>query len=271
MAAVDQDEHAHAVYTARYDHPAHRWNLAGVKPERLASLGAALWWMSPPCQPFTVRGRGRDVHDRRCRSFLHLLQVLDAAPPPVLALENVPGFAGSTAHGRLRAVLHRHGYHVWEQNVCPSELGVPNRRRRFYLLARRDAPLPPIALTPVPPRPLSAFLDPIDRVDPELYVEAELQRRYDGALAIVHADDPEAVTHCFTSAYGRSPVYSGSYLQDAQGLRRFSPEEIVRLLGFHDLRFPPAMPRAKRWKLAGNSLSVTVVRQLLAPLAAALR
>jgi DNA (cytosine-5)-methyltransferase 1 len=262
VVAVDQDEHAHRVYTANFAHPAHRWNLAVVKAERLAKLEADLWWMSPPCQPFTVRGLGRDVDDPRCASFLRVMDLVGELRPPALALENVPLFAGSRAHARLRATLARAGYDVRERLLCPSDLGVPNERRRFYLIASR-APLPAPAPDPRAPSRLADHLDP----DPDdaLYVPEDQQRRYEGALAIVDARDPDAVTHCYTAAYGRSPVYSGSYVRDARGVRRLSPHEILRLLGF-PRGFALPVPTPKAYKLAGNSLSVLAVRAVLAPL-----
>ena len=74
-----------------------------------------------------------------------------------------------------------------------------------------------------------------------------------------------SVTACFTSAYGRSPVRSGSYLATAAGIRRFSPAEILRLLGFPaDYELPPEMTLRNAWRLVGNSLSVPAVRTVLA-------
>lgn len=260
--AIDQDEAAHQVYVHNHPHPAFRRNLASVRPDYLAGFGADLWWMSPPCQPHTVRGRGRDVDDPRSASLLNLLHCIAVCEPRAVALENVPGFAGSRAHARLTATLRQHGYAWHEQLICPTELGVPNERRRFYLAATRHGSPPSFDLTPLPRRALRHYLD--REVDPELAVPAELLRRYGTALPVVDADDPDAVTHCFTSAYTRSPVYAGSYLLQGGVVRQLSPDEILRLLGFEPpLRWPPAVSRAKRYKLVGNSLSVTVVQRVL--------
>jgi hypothetical protein len=109
-------------------------------------------------------------------------------------------------------------------------------------------------------------------------VDPELVRRYEGALDVVDPDVPGAVTACFTAAYGRSPVRSGSYLalngpdgpgnpSDQPRLRRFSPTEVLRLLGFPAaFTLPPDLPPEKAWPLAGNSLSVPAVRRVLSSL-----
>ena len=88
--------------------------------------------------------------------------------------------------------------------------------------------------------------------------------RYGAALHVVRAEDPDAVTTCFTSAYGRSPVRSGSYLATETGLRRFSPAEILRLLGFSaSYRLPADLPLENAWRLVANSLSIVAIRSVL--------
>ena len=153
------------------------------------------------------------------------------------------------------------GYRTREIVLCPTELGVPNRRRRFYLVAGLEE-LEPEMRTPVERRSLRAYLDPEPSLD--LWVEEELVSQYRQALDIVNPGSSTAVTACFTSAYGRSPVRSGSYLETPTGIRRFSPQEILRLLGFPtDFGLPPDLPTSVAWRLVGNSLSVPAVRCVL--------
>ncbi len=263
--AIDHDEEAHCVYVANHGDHALRRNLDSVKAELLE--GADAWWLSPPCQPYTVRGKGRDVDDPRARSLLHLLELLErgaVAPPRRLAMENVPGFPGSRGHARVRSVLRGLGYQVREVDLCPSELGVPMVRRRWYLLADREAEVPEVPRA-LRPRPLAVHLRAdVDRsTHPELFASSELLERYGSNLPEVDARDPAAVTHCFTGAYGKSPVYSGSWLRTDEGLRRLLPEEIARLMGFPEGFALPVEKRAKAYKLVGNALSVDAVRALL--------
>jgi site-specific DNA-cytosine methylase len=264
VAAVDINRLALEVYAANFSHPVAARTLDSIEPADLDRWQADLWWLSPPCQPFTRRGLGRDDADPRSTSLLHLIDLIGEAPPPLLALENVPGFAGSRTHGRLRAVLDAHGFEVREQVLCPTDLGVPNRRRRFYLVAARQALAEPPPL-PMLERELISCLDPEPAV--ELWPNADLLRRYRHAIDRVDAGEPAALTACFTSAYGRSPVRSGSYLETPGGPRRFSPAEILRLLGFPpSYRLPPELALTNAWRLVGNSLSVDVVRHVLAHL-----
>lgn len=256
VAAIDHDPYAHAVYTQSFDHPAHRLNLVSVKASRLEAFGADLWWMSPPCQPYTIRGARRDLDDRRAESFVHLLEVLETVRPTALIVENVPGFEGSLAHARLRHTLR--DYALAELEWCPTQFGHPVQRRRFFLVATQhpvDTTLPA-----VPRRPLTTFLDPVPPAHTRL--DDAFLARFGGALHVVDPTHPNAEAVCFTGAYGRSPVYAGSYLLEDGRPRRFSPAEIARLHGFDERLRLPDDPR-RSYKLLGNSLAVPVVRALL--------
>lgn len=277
VAAIDINRVALGVYGHNFDHPTQARQVRSVSAAELARLDADLWWASPPCQPFTRRGLGRDLDDPRAATFRDLVERLGAVRPRYFAMENVRGFEGSRAHGLLLETLRQGGYaDLREVCLCPSQLGMPNRRPRFYLVASRDGALgstEPEA--EAPRRPLAAFLDPVFEGEPEsdrawtrdarLAVDPDLARRYEGALHVVEAEDDRALTACFTSAYGRSPVRSGSYLGVGEGkIRRFSPTEVLRLLGF-PARFelPRNLSHSSAWRLVGNSLSLPPVRRVL--------
>lgn len=262
VAAVDIHRGALDVYRHNFAHPTVAATLESLTADRLAAWDADLWWLSPPCQPFTRRGLRRDDADPRARSLLHLIGLLRRTPPRLLALENVPGFRRSRTRTLLIEALVEAGYEVREQILCPSRLGLPNRRERYYLAASREG-LRDAGPPRMERRSLRELLD--DPPEAGLAVDPDLAARYRHALDVVRADDPEAVAACFTSAYGRSPVRSGSYLATPDGgLRRFSPREVLRLLGFpSDFELPSGLTRSQAWRLVGNSLSVPAVRRVL--------
>ena len=261
VRAVDINRHAIDVFRHNFDHRATIGSVESIAGEELRALQTDFWWLSPPCQPFTARGKQRDLADPRSTSLLKMLGRLSEILPAALALENVPGFASSRAADCLRDVLGRAGYAWREVVLCPTQFGVPNRRRRFYLVASRHGrpSLPPIASSP---KRLQDLLDapPHER----LTVADDFVRSYRGAIDIVDASDPAAVCSCFTSAYGRSHVRSGSYLTQQGRVRRFSPTEMLRLLGFPpSFQLPSNRRTSTAWKLIGNSLSIPVITHVL--------
>lgn len=270
VAALDQSRVALDVYRLNFPgHAARERNLEQVTRTELLDAGADLWWLSPPCQPYSVRGRRRDLDDPRARSLAHLLELFATIPaaslPYHLAVENVAGFACSRARELLTGLLFERGYRVRERLRCPTELGVPSRRPRYYLTASRHG-LTPQRSQPRPSRPLQHYLDPQLDADPpaELLLSPQVLASFGAGLRMLDPADPAAYTTCFTAGYGKSLMHAGSYLRCGAGVRRFAPLEVAHLLGFPaTFRFPEGMAQRKRWQLLGNSLSVTAVREVL--------
>lgn len=268
VAAVDVNTVALGVYGHNF--PGHETfcrSVESVEPKRAAAWDADLWWASPPCQPFTRRGLSKGLDDARARTFVALMDLVAAVRPPSFAMENVVGFETSAARDLLLRTLEGAGYsELREHLVCPQELGRPNRRPRYYAVASRNSLGPGPSLEP-DRRSLDEALEPFepspDAID-SLRLTPEHLRRYDGALHIVERHDPDAVTGCFTSAYGRSHVRSGSFLRHGTGARRFSPREILSLLDFPaSYQLPADLSAKSAWRLVGNSLALEPVRRAL--------
>lgn len=270
VAAVDINQNAAEVYRRHFPHPYLVRAIEDIDAARIAEWQANIWWVSAPCQPFTRRGNRLDQRDRRCRGLDQVVKLLGKLPPDHFLLENVVGFGGSQAHTRLRKQLDQLDYRVLELHRCPTELGIPNRRPRFYLMASRTLPLAaePFALEAGSQQRLKLrhFLDSGEREGDHL--SEEVTGKYLAGMNVVTPDDD--CSNCFTSAYGKSLTKSGSYVREASGrLRRFSPVEVARLLGYpgestaRALRFPESLTDRQLWKLLGNSISVWVVRDLI--------
>lgn len=263
VAAIDIDRRVVPVYCKN-----HRVEPIVKTIESIRQIPSGdLWWLSPPCQPYTKRGRGEAEDDPRSQGLARVIELIDQERPKRIILENVPEFQGSHHHQLLEQTLQHAGYAQQVDEFCPTQWNVPMRRRRFYLRARRDqAHINPVTFEPVG-RPLPECIDESSWEDPSLLVSESEQAKYQEAMSIVDADDRTAIAACFTSAYGDSPVHAGSYLRCSRRnlLRRFSPQEIGRLMGYREgFWWPSDLDQRARYQLLGNALSVTVVRALLA-------
>jgi site-specific DNA-cytosine methylase len=263
MAAVDINQRAQVTYERNHRGPFWVREIESLTDDELAGLSADLWWMSPPCQPYTRRGKQRDLLDLRAKPLLRMISAINVCRPNFIALENVIGFAASQSYARLREMLDGCGYHTQCIEACPSHMGWPNRRPRFYLLASR-LPLAPWKSLPMCHATLPALLVPLTESERSgLQFASGIADKYAAALDCVDAEDGQAVSACFASSYGKAYLKSGSYVRDAGGLRRFAPREVARLLGFPDSFQLDHLSQRGAWKLLGNSLSLPVVRYVL--------
>lgn len=259
--AVDINQTALDVFRQNFSHQVINKTIESLSIDEVDSWQVCLWWMSPPCQPFTRRGKRLDLEDPRSAGFLRLMELFEELRPLHLAMENVPEFGGSQAQRLLLSKLRRARYEFQQIVICPTAFGGHNRRRRYYLIASRN-PLvrwkPPVAGS------VSRELETINKH--EAGVDPSWLEQYSDAMHIVDRQafcDGKCQTNCFTSAYGRSPVRSGSYLSVDGKVRLFTPREIIWQLGF-DKRFSmPELPYPKLWPLVGNSLALNCVRYVL--------
>ncbi|WP_186775387.1 DNA cytosine methyltransferase [Rubripirellula tenax] len=266
--AIDIDRDCGVVYQHNFGLAVDHQTIESIDWGSLVEIGDDAWWMSPPCQPYCRRGRGDHENDRRCDALLSLIAWLDNQPttlPRAMVLENVPQFASSSHRDRLCCSLERNGFRTSEVVLCPTQFGIPNRRRRYYLIASRTH-----EATVAAPHDTSlrfSVADVLDSPPPTqspLWLAIEVASKYAGALDIVDADDPLAMTACFASGYGKSIIRSGSYLRHDGRLRRFSPDEVARLLGYSaEFSFPLEIADRKRWKMLGNGLSIPVAKAVL--------
>lgn len=262
VAAVDASSHVVETYNRNFEPVARQRNILQMDVEAFAAYDAQLWWMSPPCAPFTRRGLQLDLSDHRTVSYLRVVRAIAALRPAVVAMENVEGFASSQAREQLLTALE--GYAITEWVLCPTALGVPNKRPRFYLVAQRDAQAA-LRRGEVPERPLTAWDDYIESdVDDRYRVPDDILERYGRGFHVLDREEP--YTTCFTGSYGKSWNFTGSYLRLPDGgLRRFTPREVLNFLGFDAaFDFPSDFDDRQRYKYAGNSLSLTAVRHVLA-------
>lgn len=272
-AAFDQSEHANATYEFNLGLKPISRNLDSIRFQDIAP--AKVWWLSPPCTPFSRRGHQLDTADPRAAAFLNLMSLLPRFSPEVVLLENVGGFAESTGELLLYDTLAKAGYRYCRVSLCPSQFGIPSLRPRLFYVAtlRDDVNLPSrttLNRAGFEANQSPALSDYLDQEPvPETFLPENLRLRYERSLDIVEdPTDPNARAICFTSGYARTMRAGGSFLRMSGGsLRRFSPKEIVRLLGFPDsFAFPSHVNLNAQWRLAGNSVDLTCIRYLLSRL-----
>ncbi len=99
----------------------------------------------PPCQGFSAIRRlngSRRVQDSRNDLIFDFLRLVLGLRPKAVMIENVPGLKQNVRLPKLKAELKRLGYTINVAIKDAQHFGVPQRRKRFILLAGRGDAIP---------------------------------------------------------------------------------------------------------------------------------
>ena len=267
-SAFDQNAMANGVYQSNFGLVPGSTTLDSIKLSQIPDVD--IWWMSPPCTPYSVRGKQADIDDPRAKSVLRLLEVLPLKKPSIFFLENVLGFEQSKVRQLLLQTLADMNYNVIEKQLCSTDFGTPMKRPRHFVVASRELTLSAECfnvkrtISPQSPRlPVRSFLD--QSFDEGLLMPEAEFRKYEAVLNVIDPNDDVVTCICFTKGYYRCRSASGSLIRLPDGrVRRFSSREILRLLGFSDTyRFPAGVSEEQCAGLLGNAVDVRTIRFLL--------
>ena len=110
-----------------------------IEPERMPDFD--LLCAGFPCQAFSIAGKREGFADARGTLFFEIARLLKAKRPQYFILENVPGLL-SHDKGRtfctILSTLSQLGYHVEWKVLNSKDFGVPQARKRVYIVGYLD-------------------------------------------------------------------------------------------------------------------------------------
>ncbi|KAL3985272.1 C-5 cytosine-specific DNA methylase family protein [Acanthocheilonema viteae] len=306
VRALDINTVTNAIY--KYNFPnteIQQCNIQKLTTDYYDDYNADIWTMSPPCQPFTKKGLRKDIADHRCVVLKTICNALKAMkhPPRYIIAENVCGFETSDAHHLLKDTLMNLCYGFEEYIISPTEIGIPNSRPRYYLLAKlsNHCIIVPtinkiIRIWPVDDatifrrKIIGEYLCNDANEDGSLIISREIIERFGNVMSFVTAYN--FYSSCFTKAYYRYVAGTGPILlrfskkiQDEKmsieqlrnfvlsdncknlmhcQIRYFSWREMANLLGFPKTFLkPPDISTKQMYHALGNSITVSGVTLLI--------
>jgi DNA (cytosine-5)-methyltransferase 1 len=142
VLGVEHNLHAAATYAANFGEDHTRWaDVATVTDIPAADVIIG----GPPCQGFSNLGT-RDVNDPRNQLWKEYLRVVRAARPSVFVIENVDRFLHSAEFALLSAEAEPGGliedYTLTPGLLLAADFGVPQRRKRAFVIGSRVGPIP---------------------------------------------------------------------------------------------------------------------------------
>lgn len=108
-------------------------DLLTVVPEVIAAAPDIIVG-GPPCQDYSQAGRREEAHNARLT--VAFAMIVAVSKPRWFLMENVPRALGSNAWSQARAILTKAGYGITESKIDASRYGVPQSRRRVFVVGR---------------------------------------------------------------------------------------------------------------------------------------
>jgi len=114
-------------------------------PEVLGDIGRIdLILASPECTDHTCAKGGRERDEDSRLTARYVLNFAKVLKPRWIIIENVLQMEGWSGYGDLRSGLERQRYKVRPQELNASDFGIPQKRRRLFLICDRQAEPPQI-------------------------------------------------------------------------------------------------------------------------------
>lgn len=221
-----------------------------------------------PCQPFSSIGKREGFeHPTQGTMFHEVVRILEKKKTPVVFLENVPGIINHEEGETLEIIiktLNELGYKVSYKVLSASDFGIPQNRKRFYLVAHLDKTKN--FNFPIPPMIESNIGDFVEKGITGYSISKNLQESYlfkvnDGRPILIDQNS-KGSAKTLVASYHKIQRLTGTFVKDGEtGIRLLSENECKAIMGFpKDFKIP--VSRTQMYRQMGNSVVIPVVEKI---------
>lgn len=237
-----------------------------------------------PCQAFSIAGYRKGFEDDRGNVFFQILKVIEAQKekPKAIMLENVKNLLTHDKGNTFKVIqeaLEAFGYTIKKDVLNSMEYGnVPQNRERIYIVGFLDSEK--TAKFQFPDRipltnELNSVVDRYTRLDEKYYYDEssqyyEMLREGMNSTETTYQlrriyvrENKSNVSPTLTANMGTGGHNVPLILDYENNIRKLTPEECLKLQGFPgDYIFPEDMANGHRYKQAGNSVTIPVIKRI---------
>ncbi len=260
------DVHAQKTYQANFGDIPHG-DITKINPKNIPDFDILLGGF--PCQPFSSIGKRQGFqHATQGTLFHDIASILEVKKPRGFMLENVPGLLSHDGGNTFKVILDsldNLGYKVWHKVLDSSQFGVPQQRKRIYLVGfRKDIIDKDFEFVHPTGKNNKVYINQFIEKDVEGYsISEHLQKTYiykkdDGRPLVV---DQNSKVHIKTlvSTYHKIQRLTSTFVKDGPtNLRLFTVNECKAIMGF-PTEFIVPVSRTQMYRQFGNSIVVPVV------------
>lgn len=133
LAAFDNWEPAINIYRDNFNHPVHNVDLnAADAVEQIRALNPEMIIGGPPCQDFSIAGN-RNMGER-ANLTVRFANIVNDVRPTWFVMENVYNIERMPILPKARRIFKKAGYGITIRILNASHCGVPQARRRFFMI-----------------------------------------------------------------------------------------------------------------------------------------
>ena len=260
------DTHAQKTYQANFGDIPHG-DITKIDANDIPDFDVLLGGF--PCQPFSSIGKRQGFqHSTQGTLFHDIARIIEVKKPKSFMLENVPGLLNHDGGNTFKVILDSLdalGYKVWHKVLDSSHFGVPQQRKRIYIVGfRKDLIDEGFEFVHPIGKNNKVYINEFIEKNVEGYsISEHLQKTYmfkkdDGRPMLV---DQNSKVHVKTlvSTYHKIQRLTGTFVKDGPtGLRLFTVNECKAIMGFPS-DFVVPVSRTQMYRQFGNSIVVPVV------------
>ena len=135
VAAFDNWESAIKVYRQNFNHPIYPYNLSQINSNHqiFTQFKPEIIIGGPPCQDFSSAGK-RNENLGRGDLTISFAKIVTNILPQIFVMENVSQFIHYSQYKTTKKMFETAGYGISEKIIDASLCGVPQKRKRFFLI-----------------------------------------------------------------------------------------------------------------------------------------
>ena len=140
LAAFDNWNEAISIYERNFEHPIYKQDLTDVEgtSKIIADLHPDMIVGGPPCQDFSSAGSRNEDNGRGILTVCYA-QIISKVRPEWFMMENVEKIVGTKKLEEARRIYSEAGYGLTQVVLDASLCGVPQKRKRFFLIGKLGA------------------------------------------------------------------------------------------------------------------------------------
>lgn len=137
LAAFDNWDEAINIYRKNFNHPIYKQDLTDVEgtSDIVANLKPDIIIGGPPCQDFSSAGNRNEDNGRGILTVCYA-QIIANVQPEWFVMENVEKIVGTNKLEQAKNIYTEAGYGLTQVVLDASLCGVPQKRKRFFLIGK---------------------------------------------------------------------------------------------------------------------------------------